>query len=80
LTPGWKESSPGHKNLLDEIEGVFAFMSVPSLLGKANECKNQSTEGARRFLNSPSWEYLDFLSTQRGMKKIQSRTQYKTCK
>jgi hypothetical protein len=34
-------------------------MSVPSLLGKANECKNPSAEGAMRFLFGPSWEYLD---------------------
>jgi hypothetical protein len=34
-------------------------MSVPSLLGKANECKNQSAEGAMRLLYRPSWQYLD---------------------
>ena len=36
----WFESSPGHKNLPAKSGRVFAFMSVPSLLGKANECKN----------------------------------------
>jgi hypothetical protein len=39
-----RKSSPGHEILSAKLRG-FAFMSVPSKLGKANECKNLSTIG-----------------------------------
>jgi len=45
-TACWFESSLGHKRLSNEVGGAFLFVSVESLLSKANKGKRPTTPKA----------------------------------
>jgi hypothetical protein len=70
---------PGTKNLLDEIEGVFAFMSVMSLLIKANECKNPERRRREEVFVQPLVGVSGSQEHAKHAQVIQSRALIKPC-